>query len=533
MHTTFQGRGAQRGNSATPIIVFFGIVILSVIFFFVLTLPRQMARKRQAANQPVPAAVPAATASEETAQPQSEKPVDIPLAIPARFASPRSFVQTVAAQLTAGDAKKAAELLGSEALAGERGVFFETVFGTAGFRPAPGNSLQEIGDVGELYRWAVLLGDAGKSAAPPLIPPSSAEALANTGAAEGVPPSPLDAELALRPPSSTAVPDVSSSDSAPRAIVRPRTAPAGASPSALSDDALTFEIDVTRDLDRGWKAAAVHFSEALRNRIGERLGADQVPAALASSEEEKDDPLKVAARFLKAVLAQDYAAARGVTAIEKVTREKVAGLCILFEEGDYHVALNRPLSATVAGTDSAWVIVKVHSTRDAQDSDFGIELQKTNAGAWQVAGLNFSKLLASYMKLAGAAGGAAYMPIVQNPNGGESLVVYFDFNEAGLVPRAQRQLEIVANLLRDDPNRKIRLSGHADALGTDDYNMQLSAARAFAVKSSLAALGVAAEQVVTQGFGKLQPLGPNTRPDGSDDPEGRSRNRRTEIYLDF
>jgi flagellar motor protein MotB len=39
--------------------------------------------------------------------------------------------------------------------------------------------------------------------------------------------------------------------------------------------------------------------------------------------------------------------------------------------------------------------------------------------------------------------------------------------------------------------------------------------------------------VVTEGLGTLRPLDPNTKPDGSDNPEGRSRNRRTEIFLDF
>ena len=118
-------------------------------------------------------------------------------------------------------------------------------------------------------------------------------------------------------------------------------------------------------------------------------------------------------------------------------------------------------------------------------------------------------------------------------SGGESLVVYFDFNEVDLGARAQRQLEIVANLLRDDPQRKLRLSGHTVAVGSDAYNRQLSAARAFAVKNALAALGVSGDQVVTEGLGTLRPLDPNTKPDGSDNPEGRSRNRRTEIFLDF
>ena len=48
--------------------------------------------------------------------------------------------------------------------------------------------------------------------------------------------------------------------------------------------------------------------------------------------------------------------------------------------------------------------------------------------------------------------------------------------------------------------------GHADAVGSDAYNRQLSAARAFAVKNALAALGVSGDQVATEGLGTLRPL---------------------------
>ena len=53
------------------------------------------------------------------------------------------------------------------------------------------------------------------------------------------------------------------------------------------------------------------------------------------------------------------------------------------------------------------------------------------------------------------------------------------------------------------------------------------------MKLKLAALGVSPEQVVTEGLGKSAPISPNQKADGTDDPEGRSRNRRAEIYLDF
>lgn len=505
MHTSRPTRVCQRGQSATPILVFLGIVVLSVVFFYALTLPRQLERKKAAAARAAAAEVEAArlaralaVANEETEaarvapedRTEAEAGATAPPPGPPRFASPRNFMQTLAGQLAAGEVEAAGAVLGADALAGGKGDFFKTVFGAAGLRPAAAGSLREIGDVAEYYRWAVRLEDGAAAAAMP-VPAGDA----------GPAPGPF--------------------------------APPGADPALVLGAALELEVDVARDPASGWRAAAVHFPEPLRLAVAARLGAASVPPAVSSAAEEQNDPLKIAGQFLRAVLKQDYAVARSVTDTDQVTREKVAGLCILFEEGAYAIAEQRPLSATAAGNESSWVIVKVKSGRDGQESDFGLELRKLASGAWQVAGVNFSKLLAGYAASAGAAGGVAYSPIVKNPAGGESLVVYFDFNEAGLVPRAQRQLQIVANLLRDDPKRRLRLSGHADAVGSDAYNRRLSAARAFAVKKALAGLGVAGEQVVTEGLGTLRPLDPNTKPDGSDNPEGRSRNRRTEIYLDF
>jgi outer membrane protein OmpA-like peptidoglycan-associated protein len=131
------------------------------------------------------------------------------------------------------------------------------------------------------------------------------------------------------------------------------------------------------------------------------------------------------------------------------------------------------------------------------------------------------------------AGSVFYTPVVKSPSGGESLVVYFEFGSAALHPRALQQLEIVAALLKSDPARKLRISGHADDVGGEDLNFRLSQERAANVRKRLAGLGVRAAQVETYGFGATAPLDPNRRDDGADNPAGRSRNRRTEIYLDF
>jgi outer membrane protein OmpA-like peptidoglycan-associated protein len=477
MHALSPGRAGQRGQGSTPIFVFLGIVVLSLVFFFALTLPRQLERKRQTATQKEPAQPPAAARVEPEPAPaptppapEANPPPDpapAPAPAPTRFPSPRAFVIAVSASLAAGDPEAATRLLGDGALTADKAAFLTAVLTEANLRPVADAPIREVGDVGALVRWAIRL-----SPAAPAAPPGS-------------------------------------------------------------DDPLEIEVDVERDPDAGWKATAVHFPQPLRDHIAARLGAARVPPPVAAAEEDRNDPLKITERFLRAVLEQNYALARSVTDTDKVTREKVAGLCILFEEGGYKLADHRPLSATATGSDSAWVIIKVASTSAAPESDFGIELQKAPDGQWQVVAVNFSKLLAGYMQQAGVDEGVAYAPIVKSPAGGESLVIYFDFDEAGLVPRAQRQLEIVANLLRDDTKRKIRLSGFADAIGSDEYNRRLSSARAYAAKNALIALGVSPDQIVTEGLGKLQPLDANTKPDGSDNPEGRSRNRRTEIFLDF
>ena len=88
-------------------------------------------------------------------------------------------------------------------------------------------------------------------------------------------------------------------------------------------------------------------------------------------------------------------------------------------------------------------------------------------------------------------------------------------------------------ILKSDSGKKITLSGHTDALGTEEYNNSLSARRAAVVRDFLTKSGVDATQILTLAKGASQPRRPNVTETGDDDPEGRRANRRTEIYLDF
>jgi outer membrane protein OmpA-like peptidoglycan-associated protein len=110
--------------------------------------------------------------------------------------------------------------------------------------------------------------------------------------------------------------------------------------------------------------------------------------------------------------------------------------------------------------------------------------------------------------------------------------VLFDFDKADIKPAAQEALKQAAGLIRDKAKGAVRIEGHTDSKGSDAYNQKLSERRAAAVKTWLAEReGLQGVQFVAQGFGAKRPKVPNTKPDGSDDPEGRQKNRRVEIVL--
>lgn len=109
--------------------------------------------------------------------------------------------------------------------------------------------------------------------------------------------------------------------------------------------------------------------------------------------------------------------------------------------------------------------------------------------------------------------------------------VLFEFDKADIRQAAEPTLEKVAALLAAHPKAKVRIEGHSDAKGDAQYNQKLSERRADAVKKWLVAKGAVAAQLSARGFGKTKPVAPNAKPDGSDDPDGRQKNRRVEIRI--
>jgi outer membrane protein OmpA-like peptidoglycan-associated protein len=108
--------------------------------------------------------------------------------------------------------------------------------------------------------------------------------------------------------------------------------------------------------------------------------------------------------------------------------------------------------------------------------------------------------------------------------------VLFDFDKAELRPQAQPALEKVVAVLQAYPKAVVAIDGHTDGKGKAQYNQKLSERRADAVKRWLGQAGVDA-QMTARGWGKSKPVAPNTKSDGSDDPDGRQKNRRVEITV--
>jgi outer membrane protein OmpA-like peptidoglycan-associated protein len=245
------------------------------------------------------------------------------------------------------------------------------------------------------------------------------------------------------------------------------------------------------------------------------------------------DSLGVADLFVQAVLKQEFDLAHAFVDTKRVSDAKIAGLCILFEEGNYRMRSEKPLRKLFERDGIAAFVAAIEASDGTRAAQFGLTLERSAPKApWKVTEINLDSLIADYAKRF-AGGDIFYTPLIPNPKGGDTLVLYFEFDKDQLNERTVRQLEIVARILKGDTRKRIVVSGYTDALGTEQYNKSLSGRRAARVRDYLAAAGVPAEQIVTEAKGKSNPRRPNFREDGSDNPLGRRANRRSEIYLDF
>jgi len=105
--------------------------------------------------------------------------------------------------------------------------------------------------------------------------------------------------------------------------------------------------------------------------------------------------------------------------------------------------------------------------------------------------------------------------------------VQFFSSSARPTEKSKVLLAKVADILKANPNYKMRIAGHTDSSGNEESNMDLSKKRAFACFSYLVNSGIASKRLTHQGFGQTEPVADNaTR-------EGRRQNRRVEFELHY
>jgi outer membrane protein OmpA-like peptidoglycan-associated protein len=103
--------------------------------------------------------------------------------------------------------------------------------------------------------------------------------------------------------------------------------------------------------------------------------------------------------------------------------------------------------------------------------------------------------------------------------------VLFDTNGDTLKPGADEMVGRLSQFLMTHPDIKVRIEGHTDSTGSDDYNQALSQRRAIAVATALETRGIPATQIRAVGRGKSDPVA------GNDTAAGRQQNRRVEIIF--
>ncbi len=103
--------------------------------------------------------------------------------------------------------------------------------------------------------------------------------------------------------------------------------------------------------------------------------------------------------------------------------------------------------------------------------------------------------------------------------------ISFDHNSAAVRPGLYSEIDRIANVMLQYPDTVIRVEGHTDSTGSEEYNLDLSARRAVAVKNLISQKGVSSSRLETVTYGETRPIATN------ETEAGRQMNRRVEIKI--
>jgi outer membrane protein OmpA-like peptidoglycan-associated protein len=103
--------------------------------------------------------------------------------------------------------------------------------------------------------------------------------------------------------------------------------------------------------------------------------------------------------------------------------------------------------------------------------------------------------------------------------------VLFDTGKSELKPGAMRTIDQLADFMRENTERTVKIEGFTDSVGSDDYNVSLSERRADSVRQALTSRGIEGTRVIAKGYGKQYAVA------GNDTSAGRQQNRRVEVVI--
>lgn len=106
--------------------------------------------------------------------------------------------------------------------------------------------------------------------------------------------------------------------------------------------------------------------------------------------------------------------------------------------------------------------------------------------------------------------------------------IYFEFNSAALKQESQKILDKLAAFLKENPNAKVELGAHTDAVGKNDYNLRLSQKRANSCVDYLISRGVSKDHLIPKGYGETKILNGCVEWNSCSEEENKV-NRRVEI----
>lgn len=109
--------------------------------------------------------------------------------------------------------------------------------------------------------------------------------------------------------------------------------------------------------------------------------------------------------------------------------------------------------------------------------------------------------------------------------------IFYDFDKATLRPESKYELNLLLEELLKHPDLVVEIGSHTDSKGTMAYNLDLSQRRSQSVVDYLVDHGLPERNITAKGYGESRPIASNKKPDGSDNPDGRQLNRRTEFKV--